>query len=663
MKNLYQLPALLWNTLVVYAAYAICRLTFLLVNMGIYEGTSASHLASLFGAGLLFDTSAIIYTNALMLLLFMLPLPWKETTGYYRTARWIYVIVNAICLATNLIDCVYFQFTGRRTTLSVLNEFSNEGAGAMTKIFAEQFAVNWYLVVLFMLLCYALWKLYRQPLQWGADTADKLLASRPAWLKYVITDLAMLGLLVPLCIAGMRGGFTMATRPITISNANEFVKQPSETGIVLNTPFSIIRTIGKKPFITPNYLPEEEATALYSPVHQPADSVAFTPKNVVVMIMESFSKQHFGFYNPTLDGKEYRGFTPFLDSLIAHGAKTFKYSYANGRKSIEGMPSTLSSLPNFVEPLFLTPASLNSMSGLARELSENKGYTSAFFHGAQNSSMGFHAFASATGFQQYFGRTEYNEDPNYNGDDDFDGTWAIWDEEFLQFYCDRMSEMKEPFMTAVFTATSHTPYALPERYKGVFPTSDDPLQECVAYTDHALKRFFESAQKEPWFNNTLFVITADHSSRPLDAFYRTSLGRYCVPIILYAPGDPTLHGYDTERIVEQIDIMPTVLNYLHYDQPYIAFGKDMLNGAVEESHALHWVTEFDGYEYVKGDYAVQFDGKNLTHAYRFRTDSLLQEDVLHTAPADTLQQMERELKAFVQQYMQRMNNNELVIKK
>lgn len=381
------------------------------------------------------------------------------------------------------------------------------------------------------------------------------------------------------------------------------------------------------------------------------------------MIIESFGKQHFGFYNPTMNGKEYQGFTPFLDSLITHGAKTFRYSYANGRKSIEGMPPTLSSLPNFVEPLFLTPASLNNMSGLARELSENKGYTSAFFHGAQNSSMGFHAFASATGFQQYFGRTEYNEDPKYNGDDDFDGTWAIWDEEFLQFYCDRMSEMKEPFMTAVFTATSHTPYALPDRYKGVFPTSKDPLQECVAYTDHALKRFFESAQKEPWFENTVFVITADHTSRPINAFYRTSLGRYCVPIILYAPGDSSLRGYDTERIVEQTDIMPTILNYLHYDQPYVAFGKDMLNGAAEESYALHWVTEFDGYEYVKGDYAVQFDGKQLTHAYRFRTDSLLQEDVLHSAPTDTMQQMERELKAFVQQYMQRMNNNELVIKK
>lgn len=663
MKKFSQLSAFLWNTFVVYAAYTLCRWVFYLVNLNIYEGIDTGHAIGLFSAGLMFDTSAIIYTNALMLLMFLLPLPRKENPAYYRTARWIYTIINSIGICANLMDCVYFQFTGRRTTFSVFDEFSHEGAGAMTKIFAEQFIANWYLVILAFILCLGVWKLFRSPLQMNGWKASDLKKDRKACLGYVSVNLLSMGLLVPLCIAGMRGGFTMATRPITISNANEFVKQPAEAGIVLNTPFSIIRTIGKKAFVTPDYMPEAEAIAVYSPVHEPKDSIAFTPKNVVVMIMESFSKQHFGFYNPTLDGKEYQGFTPFLDSLITHGAKTFKYSYANGRKSIEGMPSTLSSLPNFVEPLFLTPASLNSMSGLARELSENKGYTSAFFHGAQNSSMGFHAFASATGFQQYFGRTEYNKDPRYNGDDDFDGTWAIWDEEFLQFYCDKMSEMKEPFMTAVFTATSHTPYALPDRYKGVFPSSEDPLQECVAYSDHALKHFFEKASQEPWFENTVFVITADHSSRPLDAFYRTSLGRYCVPIILYAPGDPSLHGYDTERIVQQIDIMPTVLNYLHYDRPYIAFGKDMLNTPVEDTHALHWVTEFDGYEYVKGDYLVQFDGRKLTHAYRFRKDSLLQDDVLLTAPTDTLLQMEQRLKSFVQQYMQRMNNDRLVIKK
>ena len=447
------------------------------------------------------------------------------------------------------------------------------------------------------------------------------------------------------------------------SNANQYVNVPAETGIVLNTPFSIYRTLSKKPMIVPNYMSDAEAAQYFSPIHEANDSVAFQPKNVVVIILESFSKQHMGYYNPTLRGGAYRKFTPFIDSLITHGAMTWQYSYANGRKSIEGMPSTLSSLPNYIEPLFLTPASLNSMSGLARELGENEGYQTAFFHGAQNGSMGFQAFARATGFQQYFGRTEYNQDSNYNGDDDFDGTWAVWDEEFLQFYSDRMSEMKQPFMTAVFTASSHTPYALPERYKGVFPKGEEQLEESIAYTDHALRLFFAKARRQPWFQNTLFVITADHTSRQIDPFYTTSLGYYCVPIIFYAPSDTTLHGYDMQHVVEQVDIMPTVLGYLHYDHPYLAFGKDMLNTPAEETFALHWVPESNGYEFVKGNYALEFDGNKVTAAYRFRTDSVLRDNVLTTMPKDTLQQMTKQMKSVIQQYMQRMTTDKLTIKK
>lgn len=663
MKTFSQPIAFLWNTCLVYVAYFICRTAFYWVNINDYENIEGSHLVNLFCAGLLFDTSAILYTNCIFLLLFLLPLPWKETKGYYRITRWLFVVINSICISTNLIDCVYFQFTGKRTTISVLNEFSNEGVAAMTKIFTEQFIVNWYLVLLAVILWVAFWKFFRSPLQFHGLHKKDLIGNKRQLLKYRVANLLALVLLVSLTIAGMRGGFTASTRPITISNANQYAKQPSETGIVLNTPFSIFKTFDTKAFVTPNYMTDEEANALFSPVHIPTDTAQFKNKNVVVIILESFNKQHFGFYNQTLRNGTYKGFTPFLDSLITHGAKTYQYSYANGRKSIEGMPSTLSSLPNFVEPLFLTPASLNHMSGLARELSENKGYTSAFFHGAQNSSMGFQAFANATGFQKYYGRTEYNKDPKYNGDEDFDGTWAIWDEEFLQFYCDRMSEMQQPFMTAIFTATSHTPFKLPKRYEGVFPSGEEPLQECIAYTDNALRNFFASAKQQPWFNHTIFVITADHTSVPIDPFYRTSLGKYCVPIILYSPDDPALRGYDTETIVEQIDIMPTVLNYLNYDKPYIAFGKDMLQTSPSDSHALHWFVENNGYEFVKGNYSLLFDGEKTTHAYRYRTDSLLQHNILDTMPSDTLQQMEREMKSFIQQYMQRMNNNELTIKK
>jgi phosphoglycerol transferase MdoB-like AlkP superfamily enzyme len=647
---------LIWNLLVVYCAYTICRAVFLALNWSLYAGTlTLGHTLELFGAGLLFDTPAILYTNAIILLMFLLPLHWKERTGYYRAARWIYVVVNSLAVYVNLMDCVYFPFTGKRTTASVFAEFSNEGTGEMLKIFGGQFVSHWYLVLLAALVTWAFWKLFR-PLP------ERV--SKPSSLSryYLLRVLALMAA-IPLCIGAIRGGFTKATRPITISNANQYVNRPAETGIVLNTPFSIFRTLKKTPFVVPDYMSDEEALALYTPLHHPSDSVAFTPRNVVVIILESYSKQHIGFYNKTLRGGTYKGFTPFLDSLITTGAMTFKYSYANGRKSIEGMPSVLSSLPNFVEPLFLTPASLNAMSGLARELGENKGYSTAFFHGAQNGSMGFQAFARATGFQRYYGRDEYNADPNFNGDNDFDGTWAIWDEEFFQFFAQQMGTMQEPFMTALFSASSHDPFVVPEKYQGRFPQGERPLQQCIAYTDYSLKRFFESASRQPWFKNTLFVITADHVSQQIDPFYCTSLGNYCVPIILYAPGDATLHGYDEERVVEQIDIMPTVLSYLHYDRPYIAFGLDMLSGSSNDGFALHWLPESSSYEYVWGDYALQFDGKQVTSAYAFRTDSTFSHNVLGTMPPATRNRMERHMKSVIQQYMQRMTSDNLVIKK
>ena len=673
MKRHLSIPSLpvcwlLWNLLVVYIAYTLCRGVFTALNWSLYADTLTwSHGLGLFGAGLLFDTPAILYTNAVILVMFLLPLHWKERPGFYRVARWIYTVVNSIAVYMNLMDCVYFPFTGKRTTASIFAEFSNESTGEMLKIFGGQFLSHWYLVLLAALVTWAFWKLFKP----GGDAYNRINGYNAGDAgngkncgsvgKYYIVQVVSLVLAIPLCIGAIRGGFTKATRPITISNANQYVNRPAETGIVLNTPFSIFRTMKKTPFVVPDYMSDEEAQALFTPLHQPSDSVAFTPRNVVVIILESYSKQHIGFYNKTLRNGTYQGFTPFLDSLITQGAMTYRYSYANGRKSIEGMPSVLSSLPNFVEPLFLTPASLNTMSGLARELGDNKGYTTAFFHGAQNSSMGFHAFARATGFQRYYGRDEYNADPNFNGDEDFDGTWAIWDEEFFQFYVQQMSKMQEPFMTALFSASSHDPFAIPEKYQGRFPQGERPLQQCIAYTDYALKRFFETASRQPWFKNTLFVITADHVSQQIDPFYCTTLGNYCVPIILYAPGDASLHGYDEERVVEQIDIMPTVLGYLHYDKPYIAFGCDMLGTPVDDGFALHWLPESSSYEYVWGDYALQFDGKQVTAAYKFRSDSTLSNNVLGVMPTDTRNKMERHMQAIIQQYMQRMTTDRLVV--
>ncbi|MBS6468014.1 MAG: sulfatase-like hydrolase/transferase [Bacteroides sp.] len=642
--------SLAWNLLLVYVCYFICRLTFLLTNWAIFgDQFEWGYMFRLFAAGTIFDTTAILYSNALFIVLFLFPFHWKERSAFYRVVRWVFVAVNTFFLISNLVDCVYFRFSGRRTTMSVFQEFSHEAGGNMTSIFLKEFAVNWYLVVLAIALGILLYKLFRSP--------RPLPLHGPKWSYYVVQTVSLL-VVAPFVVFGMRGGMTAATRPITISNANQYADRPVDACLVLNTPFSLFRTLGKKAFIVPQYLSEEEAVRVYSPLHTPADSIQFRPMNVVVLIVESFSKEFVGSFNTHLDNGTYKGYTPFLDSLLTKGL-TFQYSYSNGRKSIDGMPSVLSSIPSFVEPFFLTPASLNNVSSLAREL-KHKGYYSAFFHGAMNGSMGFQAFANSVGFDSYWGRTEYNEDPKYHGDDDFDGTWAIWDEEFLQFFCDRMTEFKQPFVTSVFTATSHNPYALPERYKNVFPKGTHPIHECIGYTDNALHHFFATASKQLWYNNTLFVITADHASMNEHPEYVTDLGAFTVPILFYAPGMPELQGKDTETVVEQIDIMPTVLGILGYDRPYIGFGQDILHTPKEDKFAVNYISGSGIYQLVKGDYLIQFDGEQVIHAYRFRTDVLMKDDVKDSMPQEVRKEMETQLKSIIQQYMQRMNNNELV---
>ena len=632
------------NLAIAYLAYMVCRLAFVAENWSMFgENLSSSAVPDIFRGSLLFDTSAILYTNSLYAIMLLIPLHLKEKAEWQKAAKWVFVVVNSLMVAANLADCVYFQYTGRRTTATVFSEFGNEGN--IGGIIGVEFLRHWYLVLLFLFVVWALWRFYVIP---------KRRETKPLIIYYTLQTLC-LAAFIPCCIAGMRGGWTRAVRPITLSNANQYVDHPLEAGIVLNTPFSVIRTIGKKAFVTPNYLSEEEMNTLFSPVHTPKNSLS-SKKNIVILIVESFGREYIGAYNKWLEGGKYKGYTPFVDSLINHST-TFLYSYCNGRKSIDGMPSILSGIPMFVEPFFLTPAAMNDVSSIAGEL-KDKGYYSAFFHGAENGSMGFQAYARTCGFDDYFGRTEYNADKRFGGDNDYDGMWAIWDEPFLQFFATKMSEFKQPFVSAVFTASSHHPYKVPEKYKDVYPEEGIVIHKCIRYTDNAIRQFFEKARHEPWYENTLFVITSDHTNLSDHAYYQTDLGGFCSPIIFFDPSG-TLKPGMRNSIAQHIDIMPTVLSYLGYDKPYVAFGCDLLTTADDDT----WAVNYQGgiYQYVKGDYLLQFDGERSKALYRFRTDLLLKQNLVAKEPK-VANAMELQLKAIIQSYMTRMNENKLTIK-
>lgn len=647
--------AFLLNLLLAYVIYMVCRGIFFLENYHLYkESWQQLSFGDIIKGGLLFDTSAILYTNALYALMMLLPLHLKERNSWQSCARGLFILVNSIAVIMNLADAVYFQYTGRRSTTSVFREFSNENN--IISIASTELLNHWYLVLAGVLLIFCLFKFTLK-----ADELRFYSHGKMSIGKYYIIQVIALALFTPLCIAGMRGGFTTAVRPITISNASQYVNRPTEAAIVLNTPFSFIRTIGKDVFSDPKYFSKDVLDKLYQPIHNAtADTTATSSvakrKNVVVLIVESFGREYIGEYNKQLDGGKYKGYAPFIDELLKQSL-TFDYTFANGRKSIDGMPSILSSIPHFVEPFFLTSASLNDVSGLADRLGEC-GYSSAFFHGAQNGSMGFEAFARTTGYQKYYGRTEYNKDKRFDGEKDFDGTWAIWDEPFLQYYALKMTEMKEPFITSVFTASSHHPYNIPEKYKSRFPDDGkNPIHKCIRYTDMALREFFETAKKQPWYKNTIFIMTSDHTNAIDHKEYATDLGVYVAPILFFDPSGEMPRG-QRQGIAQQIDIMPTILNYLGYNKPYVAFGIDLFNTPADKT----WAVSYNGgiYQYVKGDYFIQFDGTKLKAAYNYKKDWMMTTNLVNDQSKEAvLTAMTKELKAIIQSYMQRMQNNAL----
>ena len=626
------------NLLLVMVLYTISRLFFFWVNVDLYPNVSVSHLLEMLAGGLRFDLTALLYLNSLYLLFVLLPLPStiRNHHNYISTAKWAFWVPNILGFIVNCMDIVYVRFTDRRTTCTVFTEFQNDGN--LVSIIWQSIWQYWYVTLFGIALLTLLILCTRK--QWHVATPRK------TWVYYTAEIVLMLATIYFIVI-GIRGGFGKYTRPITISNAMQYTNTPQETAILLNTPFSLMKSLENTMYIHPHYFNDEEIEELFSPIHtdEIEENGRLGQVNVVVLILESFSKEYIGFYNQHIDG--YNGFTPFLDSLLAQSV-TYTHSFASGRKSIDAMPSVLSSIPMLIEPYIVTPYSTNAVSSLAACLKE-EGYATAFFHGAPNGSMGFQAYARSAGFEQYLGMDEYD------GIEDFDGTWAIWDEEFLQYYARSMNQMKQPFMTAIFTASSHHPFRVPKQYEGVFPRGTQPIHQCVGYTDYSLREFFAYAKQQDWYENTLFVLTADHTNQVSLPEYATAKGIFEVPIAFYSPrwnqGNLQIQG-----AVSQTDIMPSVLAYLGYNKPFFAFGEDILTQ--EKKHPYAVCYNHPVYQLLSDSLLLQFDGKEVCAVYNHQNDPMLQYNI---AEQTNTQEMETFLRAYIQQYIYRLTTNQLTI--
>jgi phosphoglycerol transferase MdoB-like AlkP superfamily enzyme len=641
MDNKFRLTeyrALFYRLFLGYVFYFIARVLFFAFNTNLLAIDDFGTLLKLCYYGIAFDTAALLYVNILFILLSVLPLVINTRPGYQKATGILYFVSNFLAYSTSFIDIIYYRFSqvrSTRATLDVVAQESNKEA------LAAHFAwAYWYVIVIFFICC-VLWVwLYGR-------VKVKAVAVKPG-LAYFVSSMAILLITVALVVGGIRGDFKHSTRPINMVDAYKHVTVPNQGDVVLNTPFAIFRTLSSNNFKLQHFTNEAYIDAHIKPIKQYAGHPAGKP-NVVIIILESMAREYWGSMNRSTNIPGFRSYTPFLDSLSANSL-IFANAYANGRQSIHGMSSVLAGIPSFQTAFTSSPYAKQKIESIV-SICDSMGYQTSFFHGAANGSMGFQGFGSILGFKNYFGRTEYNNDK------DFDGIWGIWDEQFFQFMGKTLGTQKQPFMVTLFTLSSHDPYQLPEKYKARFTGGPLPIHKTVQYSDNALRLFFNYAKTQPWFANTIFVITADHTNQTYYPEYSKAINRFAVPILFYSVNPAYALKGTRADLASQMDIYPSVADLIGYNKPFRSWGRSLISNLPDETPRVINSTG-NIYQFMQGSYTYLFDGKNITGIFA-TADKGLEKNLVTGKLNPEMQKGMEDCKAFIQDYANRVVNKKL----
>ncbi|UZT99780.1 sulfatase-like hydrolase/transferase [Chryseobacterium fluminis] len=628
---------LLYRIFLAYFFYQIARFLFWYFNRDLIKVDSVADYFSLSYHGTAFDTTAILYVNALFILLSIIPVVINTKKVYQKILFWIYFITNGIAYAMNFGDFIYFRFSQTRLTSAAFQVAQHETN--IFKVFTASFMQNPFVLLWFVILM-SLWVfLYKRV---------KITESRPVKLvPYFIWSVLTLCIVAVLAVGGIRGDFRHSTRPINLVDANRFAKIPSQGNMVLNSTFSFFRTLGTNNFKEVHFVDEKFIDENIQPYKQYDRKVQNKP-NIVIFIVESFSREYSGAFNKDKNIKDYVSYTPFMDSLATESL-IFPNTFANGRQSIHGMSSVLAGIPSLTDAFTSSPYSNQKIQSIVSVCNE-LGYDTSFYHGAPNGSMGFFGFGNILGFKHYFGKTEYNNDK------DFDGMWAIWDEPFLQYFAENVGK-PQPFMATVFTASSHHPFKIPEKYNGKFKKGPSQMHEPIQYTDYSIKKYFETAKKQPWFNNTIFVFTGDHTNEIYYPEYEKAMNRFAVPMILYSPNpEYNLKGVNQE-FAQQIDIYPTLADLVGYHKKIRSWGRSL----VSDKKYPAIIANSDGgvEQFIIGDYIYRFDGKEVVGIFD-KKDLGLEKNLMESLKnTQEIQKGKLICKAWYQDYMNRVINRKM----
>ncbi|MFN0189596.1 MAG: LTA synthase family protein [Bacteroidia bacterium] len=590
----YQL--LFKRLLLIIVLFQISRIIFGLTN----PSTVSTDYLSIFLAGLRYDITTICILNLPILLLHVYPSKFSFSVNYQKIISILIISLNALALLFNYIDTGWFPFIQKRSTIDFFTLISTgDDLQNNIGIYLLDF---WYLVLFWGLSLFAL-IYFENRFRKSVKTSQGENQFLPTHLRIGIAVL-----LIIFGIIGFRGG--MQLKPLSIQAAAKMVPSNS-IPLVLNTPYTLFKSRDDQLLKEPTFIPMVVAKNIFNIHQQVTQDSTINKKNVVLIIMESFSYDYISYYHHT------KTVTPFLDSLMKV-SDAWPNCFANAKRSIEGIPAILTSMPSLMDQSFINSAyNVSNINSLASILQPH-GYTSAFFHGGNNGTMGFDNFTKLAGYSNYFGKKEYDGPSEH-----YDGHWGIFDDKFFLFMIRKINGFTPPFHTAFFSISSHHPYTIPSDYKNKIPTGLTPTQQGMAYADASLRSFFETAKKQEWYNNTLFIITSDHSGPASSVYSYNRLGAYHIPLLFFDPQN--LQSNLHKETAQQTDILPSVLGLLNFSGNYSAFGRNLFGS--NRGWSINYSNQT--WEFITDTSILQFDGINTTHYY-LRSDSMLVNNLINT---------------------------------
>ena len=610
--------------------FTLSRILFYFINIHYFANAEWIH----FLWGIRFDISILLYINAIYFIFLLIPYKFTNTRVAHIIGDIYFIVVNSFALLLNLIDTAYYPFSMRRMTGDIFQFVGvTNNMSSLIPTFLREYFYLLLILILFIILLFFITKITRREVFTDFPTEKK------GWIKTIALRLILLGCM----LVGMRGG--LQYRPI--NNAVAVAAGGVEnSALILNSPFSLLTNLHQSSLTLKNYFQDEnECEKYFTTSKKEFENQYFTApptQNIVLIFLEGISSEYSSFLAD--DPKNNAGYTPFLDSLAQHSI-VFK-GFANGQQSIEALSSILGGIPSLMSTPFSQSAYTTNQIQYAIPKIKEKGIITAFFHGGKNGTMGFDRFCQMVGIDHYYGMNEYP-----NASKDFDGTWGIPDVPYLQYVASELNQFQKPFFATIFTLSSHHPFIVPEAYDKQVTKGDFPMQHSVAYTDRALKEFFEKVSKEEWYQKTLFIITADHTNFSGATAVDYQKHRYSIPIIFYHPKNDT--SFVSPQIMQQTDIMPTLFSFCQWNDSFSSFGNNAL-----DSTLYHFTINYLSNSYLLfiDQYLIEFDGKNIQYIWDLSANANERRKEKKDCPR--IDEYEKLLQSIIQQF-----NNKLIYNK